>query len=163
MKTLLLLRHGKSSWKNSTLADHERPLKARGRRDAPKMGRWLAQKTLVPDLMISSTARRARQTAVAVASAAGYEGEIQYAASLYETDASGVFELVREIEGSAQRVLIVSHQPELQAVIEVLAGKEAKMPTCALAHLRLKIKSWSEIDEGIDAKLVDLWRPKALD
>ena len=77
MKTLLLLRHAKSSWDNSELADHDRPLNGRGRRDAPRMGQLLAQHDLTPDLIVTSAARRAATTAELVALAAEYGGDIQ--------------------------------------------------------------------------------------
>ncbi len=78
MKTLLVLRHAKSSWKDSGLADHDRPLNKRGKHDAPRMGTLLAKEDLVPDLIISSSAKRAKSTAEAVAMNCGYDGEIQY-------------------------------------------------------------------------------------
>ena len=83
MKTLLILRHAKSDWETPDVADHDRPLNGRGKRDAPRMGRLLRDENLVPDLIISSTAKRARKTAKLVAEASGYEGEIRLAETLY--------------------------------------------------------------------------------
>ena len=83
MKTLLLLRHAKSSWKVPDLSDHDRPLNRRGKKDAPKMGRLLKEKELVPDLVIDSTARRAKDTASAVAKHSGYKGKKITLESLY--------------------------------------------------------------------------------
>ena len=71
MKTLLMLRHAKSSWKDGSLSDHDRPLNERGKRDAPRMGQILKEQALVPELIISSTAKRARKTAAKMAEAAG--------------------------------------------------------------------------------------------
>ena len=83
MKTLLLLRHAKSSWKDKDASDHDRPLNKRGKRNAALMG-WLLQKeVLVPDIIVSSTAVRARDTAVRVAKSCYYKGQITYADSLY--------------------------------------------------------------------------------
>jgi phosphohistidine phosphatase len=76
MKSVLILRHAKSSWKHPELADHDRPLNRRGKRDAPLMGRLLKKEDLVPEIIISSTATRARSTAEAVAKSSGYKGEI---------------------------------------------------------------------------------------
>ena len=76
MKTLLVLRHAKSSWNDSALKDHERPLNDRGKRDAPRMGQLLNDHKLTPDLIISSTAKRARKTAKKVADSCGYQGEV---------------------------------------------------------------------------------------
>jgi len=76
MKSVLILRHAKSSWKHPKLADHDRPLNRRGKRDAPLMGRLLNKEDLVPEIIISSTATRARSKAEAVAKSSGYKGEI---------------------------------------------------------------------------------------
>ncbi|MFG0335704.1 MAG: SixA phosphatase family protein, partial [Maioricimonas sp. JB049] len=83
MKTLLLMRHAKSSWADPSKADHDRPLNARGKRDAPRMGQWLLEQNLVPDRIVSSTARRARKTASRVASGCGYTAEIVHERALY--------------------------------------------------------------------------------
>ena len=83
MKTLLILRHAKSSWKFPDLSDHDRPLNRRGKQDAPRMGRLLKEKGLVPDLVISSTATRAKDTATAVAKHSGYKGRKINFESLY--------------------------------------------------------------------------------
>jgi phosphohistidine phosphatase len=83
MKTLLILRHGKSSWKFPDLPDHDRPLNSRGKRDAPLMGRKLAEEGMVPDVIISSSATRAHDTAKKAAKASGYRGEIVVESSLY--------------------------------------------------------------------------------
>ena len=76
MKKIYILRHAKSSWKDEGLPDHDRPLNKRGKRDAPRMGRLLAEEGLVPDLIVSSTAKRAHKTTTEVADACGYKGEI---------------------------------------------------------------------------------------
>ena len=78
MKTLLILRHAKSSWKHTNLSDHERPLNKRGKKAAPLIGQLLYEQDLVPDIILSSTARRARNTAEIVAEVSGFEGEIYY-------------------------------------------------------------------------------------
>jgi phosphohistidine phosphatase len=83
VKSVLLLRHAKSCWKHSELADHDRPLNKRGKRDAPLMGRLLKKEDLVPEIITNSTAIRAHATAKAVAKASGYKGEIILNKSLY--------------------------------------------------------------------------------
>jgi phosphohistidine phosphatase len=84
MKTLLILRHGKSSWKFPDLPDHDRPLNSRGKRDAPLIGRKLAEEGMVPDVVISSSATRAHATAKKAAKASGYRGEIVVESSMGE-------------------------------------------------------------------------------
>ena len=83
MKSVLILRHAKSSWKHPDVDDHDRPFNKRGKRDAPHMGEILQNEHLVPDLIISSSAKRARSTAKAVAKAAEYNGDITFNQSLY--------------------------------------------------------------------------------
>ena len=83
MKSLLILRHAKSSWKHPELTDHDRPLNKRGKRDAPRMGEILRSEHLIPEAIISSTAARAHATAEAVAKASGYKGKIALNRSLY--------------------------------------------------------------------------------
>jgi len=78
MKTLLLLRHAKSSWDNPAHSDHQRPLNERGQRDAPRVGALMANEQLLPDLILSSTAQRARQTTERVIELSGYQGQVEY-------------------------------------------------------------------------------------
>ena len=87
MKTLLILRHAKSSWKDDSLPDHDRPLNKRGKQDAPLVGRLDSRKDLMPDLILSSTAKRARATVELVAEESNYQGEIEYSRDLYAAEA----------------------------------------------------------------------------
>nr|NIL98123.1 hypothetical protein [Planctomycetales bacterium]NIP70269.1 hypothetical protein [Planctomycetales bacterium] len=94
MKTLLLLRHAKSSWDDSALDDHDRPLNKRGKRDAPRMGQLLVQQDLVPDCILTSTARRARKTAEAVAKACGGVVPLTEMPELYHATAEEIVGVV---------------------------------------------------------------------
>src|SRR5215510_9473869 len=87
MKTLLLLRHAKSSWKDSDLDDHDRPLNQRGKRDAPRMGQLLKDEQLVPEFILCSSAKRCRKTAEHVIHESGYRGETRITGDLYEAGA----------------------------------------------------------------------------
>jgi len=162
MKTLLLMRHAKSSWDNNELSDFDRPLNSRGRRDAPRMGQLLAQEDLTPDLIVTSAARRAATTAELVALAAGYGGDIHYTRELYLADTDTYLELAREIASDVNGLLLVGHNPDMEALVSLLAGHEERMPTAALAHFRLAIDHWSALTEETGGELVALWRPKEL-
>ena len=107
MKTLLLLRHAKSSWKHDDLDDHDRPLNKRGKRDAPKMGDLIAAEKLLPDLIVSSTARRARMTTEQVIDHSGYRGETHLVRDLYHADRAGLVQLVACLPDHSARVLLV--------------------------------------------------------
>ncbi len=162
MKTLLILRHAKSSWKDDTLPDHDRPLNKRGKQDAPRMGKLLQEKGLVPDLIISSTAKRARKTAEMVAEESGYEGEIQLERDLYAFEPTAYLDELAQIEDHYQIVLIVGHNPGLEELVEQLTGEFARLPTAALAQVSLPVESWSDLDEETQGQLSNLWRPKEL-
>ena len=162
MKTLLLLRHAKSSWDNSELADHDRPLNGRGRRDAPRLGRLLAQHELTPDLVVTSAARRAATTAELVALAAEYGGDIQYSNELYLADPETFLDVARDTADAVTRLMLVGHNPGIEELVTDLAGREERMPTAALACFRLSIARWRELNDETAAELLHLWRPKEL-
>lgn len=163
MRTLVLLRHAKSSWKVASLEDHDRPLNKRGRRDAPRMGQLLAEQGLVPDLVLCSSARRARDTAFSVLHAAGYEGETRILRSLYMAGAEACAETIRRLEGEPTRLMVVAHNPGLEELLQALTGQVIELPTAGLAQLRLSIDSWRDLALGKrQGKLIALWRPKEL-
>ena len=162
MKTLLILRHAKSSWNNAQLTDYERPLNKRGKTDAPRMGRLLREQDLVPDLIISSSAERALTTAEAVALASGYEQEIQSTRSFYHADPEAYLDVLRQLDDSLERVMVVGHNPGMEELLEELTGVWEQMPTAALAQISLPINHWRELDGETTGELVNLWRPKEL-
>jgi phosphohistidine phosphatase len=161
MKTILILRHAKSSWKFPDLSDHDRPLNRRGKRDAPDMGRILKNKNLVPDLVISSTATRAKDTASEVAKHSGYRGKKTEIESLYAAEPAAYLKVIRELADNYHRVLIVGHNPGVEELIEILTGEIHIIPTCTLAQIEFDIDDWSELllrgeDRG---RLVEIFRP----
>ena len=162
MKTLLVQRHAKSSWKHPELSDHDRPLNKRGKRDAPRMGRLVAAQGLRPDVVVSSTARRARRTAEEVARHAGCEGAVQLDRRLYLASPDEIVDVVRGVAGSARRVMVVGHNPGLEDLVARLAGRHETLPTAALAALRLSIRSWTELTASTAGDLAGPWRPREL-
>lgn len=163
MKTLLVLRHAKSSWENSGLGDHERPLNERGKVDAPRMGTLLAREGLVPDLIISSSAKRALKTAELAAESAGYEAELTVTRKFYHADPEEYIEVLQTVDDSAERVMVVGHNPGLEDLVEQLGGHYERMPTAALAQIELPIARWAELDEEMNGRLVNFWLPRHLD
>lgn len=162
MKTLLILRHAKSSWNNARLTDHERPLNPRGRRDAPRMGVLLRQEDLVPDLIITSSAERALATAELVALNCDYEADIVVTRDLYHGAPEDYLETIGERAGDSQVVLVVGHNPGVAELVAWLTGEDERMPTAALAHVTLEIETWGEIGEETRGVLQNLWQPKEL-
>jgi phosphohistidine phosphatase len=163
MKTLLVLRHAKSSWSDASLDDHERPLNQRGLRDAPRIGELIRTHKLLPGLIISSDAVRARATAEAVAQAARFEGNVQLEPRLYAASTSDILAVLRALrDAKAAIVLIVGHNPTLEGLIAQLTGESLDLPTAALAQIDLPIDRWRDLKETIRGSLVNVWRPREL-
>lgn len=164
MKTLMLLRHAKSSWKDDSLADHDRPLNKRGIKTAPMMGHLIRDHEIVPELIVSSTAVRARTTAEATAAASGYTGEITLTDELYLATAGEILRHAQERTDEAlSRVLLIGHNPGMEDLVNVLAGRREPFPTAALAVFDIDIDRWRELELGVHSKLRNLWRPKELE
>lgn len=162
MKTLLVLRHAKSSWKHPELADHDRPLNKRGKQDAPRIGALLRAEDLIPDLIISSTAVRARATAAAVSEASGYTGEIKLTRALYAAAPEAYLEVLRGLPDEYGRVMVVGHNPGLAELVEMLTGEAEAMPSGALARLTLPVQRWRALNETTEGELIGVWRPREL-
>lgn len=162
MKTLLIMRHAKSSWDNARLSDHDRPLNSRGHRDAPRMGRHLKEVGLTPDLVITSSAERAMSTAEAVALACGYEGEIMVTRGFYHADPEDYLEVLSQLDADADTLLIVGHNPGMEELLEELTGFSERLPTAAVARVSLGIGDWAELSFDAEAELTNLWLVRAL-
>lgn len=162
MKTLLLLRHAKSSWKEEGLADHDRPLNKRGKQDAPRMGELVRKEGLIPDVIVTSTAKRARKTARLVAKGSGYRGKIVKSETLYQAGREGFVEVLTALPEKIERVMLVGHNPDLEEFLEIMIGKSQRMPTAALAEVRLNIDSWKRLKQESTGQLVNIWLPREL-
>jgi phosphohistidine phosphatase len=161
MKTLLLLRHAKSSWDEPSLSDFDRPLAPRGKRDAPRIGKALSERGPLPDLAISSPAARTRATIKAVMASARLEAELQVEESVYGASSAELIRLIRQLPGEKECVMIVGHNPGLEDLVERLTRKPERMPTAALACIEFQIAGWEGVDDGA-GKLVWLLTPKQL-
>jgi phosphohistidine phosphatase len=162
MKTLLVMRHAKSSWKDASIEDHDRPLNERGSTAAPRMGKLLAELGLVPDAIVSSSALRALATARAVANACGHAREIQVRHDLYLAAPSAYADALRALEPAFSRVLVVGHNPGVEELIAELSGENPRMPTAALALIELPIARWSDLALDGKATLAGRWKPRQL-
>jgi phosphohistidine phosphatase len=123
MKSVLILRHAKSSWKQPDLNDHDRPLNKRGKRDAQRMGELLRNEHLIPESVISSADIRARDTAKAEVKASGYKGKIALNRSLYAAVPEAYFKVLYGLSNDTVRVLVVGHNPGLEELLENFTGE----------------------------------------
>lgn len=160
MKTLLILRHAKSSWKDSDASDHERPLNKRGRHTAPRVGELLQQEDLLPDRILCSTALRARDTARLVAESCAFEGPLEASEELYPGAPSDYLDVLVRLEDDVESVMVVGHNPGLELLLGLLVGEVHTLPTAALARVELPIGKWRELTPATRGRLVSLWRPK---
>lgn len=129
MKTVILMRHAKSSWDHPALKDLERPLNARGERDAPLMGSHFSTWGLTPDLLISSPAVRARETAIRVARALPYpEENIRIAPALYEQGVAGILSVIHALPETLQSVCLLGHNPDISETVGLLGGGACDPP-----------------------------------
>jgi phosphohistidine phosphatase len=161
MKTLFLLRHAKSSWDDPSLQDFDRPLAERGRRDAPRIGSALAERSGLPELIVSSPAVRAIQTIELVAKSAGYKGEIELDEHVYGASASELIKIVRNLPDNRSSIMLVGHNPGFEDLLSRLIGSRREMSTCNLACVGYSIERWDELEDG-GGNLQWLLRPKDL-
>jgi len=170
MKTLHLLRHGKSAWDDPSLDDHDRPLAPRGERAAVLMGRYMAQCQIVPDLVLCSTARRAMDTRALAIGQIGSEPTTEFDRALYLSGRKGVMARLAAVSGAYGSILVIGHNPDLEAVAraladsgepEALAALAQKFPTAGFATLELDIDGWADIERA-HGRLADFRTPRSL-
>lgn len=161
MKTLLLMRHGKSSWKDSSMEDHDRPLSKRGLKDAPQMAQLIVDKELIPQKVLSSTARRAHHTAEILAEIT-HTSDIIYLNSFYLAEPAEYLQVLKDLPDDLERVMVIGHNPGLEGLLQILSGEVESLPTSAIAHLVLPIRHWTEITDHTEGELVAVWRPREI-
>jgi len=145
MKTLLLLRHAKSGWKDNGVRDFDRPLNQRGMKAAPAMGKLIRKRKLQPDLVLSSPAERARQTTQLVMEAAGLKTELRYDERIYEAGVARLLEIISQIDDEVNVAMLVGHNPGFEELQEALTGEAHALPTAALACIELNIEKWNKV------------------
>ena len=167
MRQLFLLRHAKSDWSNN-LPDFDRPLAPRGIKNAGQMGRWMHRQRLHPDYIVASPARRAEQTITLVTEQLQIDRtQIHFDRAIYIAYISELFSLLGEIPATAQRVMLVGHNPSFDQLLEYLSDTENElsdsgklMATCSLARLDMP-DDWNKLRPGC-ATLIALDRVKNL-
>jgi phosphohistidine phosphatase len=153
MKTLLVLRHAKSDWRNPRLADHDRPLNKRGKREAARLGRRLREQGLLPDLILVSTAKRTRKTVAGLVAGGAYAGKHKARRAFYLAGPKAYLKVLRGVPDKYRRVMVVGHNPGLEQLVAQLTGKGTTLPTAALARLSLPITRWRKLGKATKGKL----------
>ena len=150
VKTLVLVRHAKSSWKDASLPDRDRPLNRRGKRDAPEMGRRLADLVGTPDLIVASPAVRALATARSIAEATGYPVDgIREDKRIYQAGSAEILDVIRGLEDQRDRVFLFGHNPGLTELVNELTEPAVdNVPTCGVVELLLASQRWADISRA---------------
>jgi len=147
-QTLYLLRHAKSSWKDDSLRDFDRPLKGRGRDAAKQIGKRLADEKPRPVLVVCSPAVRTRETADIVLKQAHLKVDLTFDERIYEASLRDLLQVVADIPDDKQAAMMIGHNPGFEELVAFLSGEHRRMPTCGLAKIRLEVASWKEIRAG---------------
>ncbi|HVE57279.1 MAG TPA: histidine phosphatase family protein [Pyrinomonadaceae bacterium] len=159
MKTLFVLRHAKSSWENPDWSDFERPLNSHGLDSARFIGGLIYERGLQPQIIVSSPAKRAKQTAVLVKEIAEVSKPVKFDERIYEASPLALFNLIREFDEKWESALIVGHNPGFENLVRMLTGETVSMPTAALARINLEIENWHDLETNSN-ELEFLIRPK---
>jgi phosphohistidine phosphatase len=169
-RELLIMRHAKSDWQANAGTDFDRPLSKRGRKDAPLMGKWLKQQHLIPDYIISSPARRARQTTKRVVRELGLAPDsIHWEQRLYLAELSTLLEVLQAIPAASRRILVLGHNPGLDMLLTALCGPHLPLSlsgkllaTATVAHVALCDDDLHEAALQAASSLLAIARPREL-
>jgi phosphohistidine phosphatase len=174
LKRLLLLRHAKTVPANPGIEDHERELLERGRNDVPQVGAYMAAKAYLPDLILSSTARRTVETVELLSAKLPRSQHVEYTDRLYLAGQKEMLAVIRSVATSVANLLVVGHNPGMEQLATALSRQpvkrkerdrfdqiEEKFPTCALAVLDFAVARWRDVAPG-KGELIDFVRPRDL-
>jgi phosphohistidine phosphatase len=160
MKKLLLCRHAKSAWDNPFLIDHKRPLSPRGMDNAPLMAQRLKSKSILPDKIISSDAKRAESTALIIAEILGFPiNKIHFTSKLYHASAASILSVIKDTPDHVETLFLFGHNPGLNDLIELLDGEIDNLPTCGQLGFIFESDTWKAIHRS-NAKFWFLDYPK---
>lgn len=162
-KTLILVRHAKSSWDEPGICDRDRPLNDRGKKDVPRIGKFLSDKGVRPGLIVSSPARRAKKTAEGIAKELGFKkSEVRIDDRVYTFDEDALLRVIWGFDDGLDEIMVVGHNPAVTALLNRLtrAGID-NVPTCGAAVIEISSESWAGADDGA-GRLVSFDYPKNL-
>jgi phosphohistidine phosphatase len=143
MLTLYLLRHAKSSWSDASQQDFQRPLANRGREACALIGEFIQEKGIDFDLVLVSTAVRTRETIELIKERAKFRGEVRYDERIYEATVSQLLEIISQVDNDRESVLLVGHNPGIEALLALLTGDQQSVTTANFAKIKIKATKWS--------------------
>ena len=163
-KAVILFRHGKSDWDAQYYSDHDRPLAKRGIRDAKRMGRFLSKRKEVPDLILSSTALRTRETTKLAMEAGNWDVDIELERQIYEASLEGIINIIKNQDDKYNSICLVGHEPIFSTIITLIdKKKKVKFPTATMARLSFTASDWKRILLDPDkCKLDWFYEPKSI-
>jgi len=167
-RELIIVRHAKSAWDTDAPSDFDRPLAKRGRKAAPRVGRWLYSQHLVPDYVVSSPAERARQTVLGICEQLDIDADQpNWDSRIYGGSTTTLVDVLRDCPHDARRVLIAGHNPGLEFLLLHLCDRDVPtsddgklLPTAAVAHLEI-VPEWRNLGRG-SARLLSITRARSL-
>ncbi len=159
MKKLFIIRHAKSSWKDFSLDDFDRPLNKRGKLNAPLMGTKLKERGVVPDIMISSSALRAKTTAEIIAKKVKYSQKIIFKKDIYEIGESAIEKILKKLDDENSVVFLFGHNPDLNMLAEDYVDFDENIPTCGIVEIAFDCGKWKDISSE-NAKFISFDYPK---
>ena len=159
MKKLYIIRHAKSSWKDISLSDFDRPLNKRGRLNAPFMGERLKKQKVIPDIILSSSALRAKTTAKIIAKKVKYTKKIVFNEDIYESTPSRLHKILTKIDDKNGTAFLIGHNPELNMLAENYVDFDENIVTCGVVEIEFDCKNWIDIGAK-NAKLISFDYPK---
>ena len=162
MKNLLLLRHAKAIKGEPNLRDFDRPLSDIGLAQIPVVSQKLKETKILPDLIISSSAKRTSQTAQLMADHLKYRGEFKWLDELYEARREDYINILKKIPNNYSNIMLVGHNPTHEEFLCVVTNRAETLSTGALAVVELPIKNWNELTELTLGKIIDIWKPKEI-
>jgi phosphohistidine phosphatase len=161
MKKLYIVRHAKSSWSDGSLSDFDRPLNNRGESDAPLIGKVLKKAKVLPDLVISSPAKRAFSTAEIISDKIGYsKDKIVKEIDLYHAGPLDLISIINKVSNNVDSLMIFGHNPGFTYLINTLTNFSLpNLPTCGFAEIELFVDDWKEVSKDV-GKVINYEYPK---
>ena len=163
-KSVILFRHGKSDWDAKYDSDHDRPLAERGIRDAKRMGKFLSKRAEVPELILSSTASRTRETTKLAVEAGNWDVDIEFEKRIYEASLEEIINIIKSQDDKYNSICLVGHEPIFSTIITLIDNKKnIKFPTATMARISFSTGDWKRVLlEPDKCKLDWFYKPKSI-